>query len=102
MRFLRPDLADWWLAVPLLIASWALYRRSRDVFRRTMAVAPRFGALSRRSSSARDVAVLAATVVTSSALVFALVRPQALLAHRVPEYERQDLIILLDRSASMK
>jgi Ca-activated chloride channel family protein len=28
-------------------------------------------------------------------------RPQVLLAHRVPDYERQDLIVLLDRSVSM-
>ncbi len=102
MRFLRPDLADWWLAVPVLIALWAVYRRWRESFRRAMAVAPRFAGLSRRSSPARDVATLGATVVAASALVFALVRPQALLAHRVPEYERQDLVILLDRSASMK
>jgi Ca-activated chloride channel family protein len=102
MRFLRPDLANWWLAVPLLIAAWALYRRSREVFRRNMAVAPRFAGLSKRSSGSREIAVLVTTVVTAGALVFALVRPQALLAHRVPEYERQDLVVLLDRSASMR
>jgi Ca-activated chloride channel family protein len=102
MRFLRPDLANWWLVVPLLIAAWTLYRRSREAFRRKMGVAPRFARLSRRSSGSREVAVLLATVVAAGALVFALVRPQALLAHRVPEYERQDLVILLDRSASMR
>jgi len=102
MRFLRPDLAQWWLAVPLLVAMWALYRHSRQAFRRAMAVAPRFAPLSRRSTPSREIAVLVATVVASAAIVFALVRPQALLAHRVPEYERQDLVILLDRSASMR
>jgi Ca-activated chloride channel family protein len=102
MRFLRPDLAAWWLAVPLLIALWALYRRSRESFRRAMAVAPRFSRLSRRSASGREVAALAVSLAAAALLVFAVVRPQALLAHRVPEYERQDLVILLDRSASMK
>jgi Ca-activated chloride channel family protein len=34
--------------------------------------------------------------------VFALVRPQALLAARAPDYERQDVIFVLDRSASMR
>jgi Ca-activated chloride channel homolog len=102
MRFLRPDLAHWWLTGPLLIAAWALYRRWRESFRRRMAIAPRFAALSRRSATPRELAVLGATLVTAAALVFALVRPQVLLAHRVPEYERQDLIILLDRSASMR
>ena len=40
------------------------------------------------------------TLVGAAALVFALLRPQALLAQRIPELERQDLILLLDRSAS--
>jgi Ca-activated chloride channel family protein len=102
MRFLRPDLAAWWLVVPLLIALWALYRRSRESFRRAMAVAPRFARLSRRSASTRELGALAASAIAAGAIVFAIVRPQALLAHRVPEYERQDLVILLDRSASMK
>jgi Ca-activated chloride channel homolog len=31
-----------------------------------------------------------------------LVRPQASVTHRFPDYERQDLIVMLDRSASMK
>ena len=38
----------------------------------------------------------------ASGLVFALVRPQALLAARVPDYDRQDVIFVLDRSASMR
>jgi len=45
--------------------------------------------------------LLVAGVVGASAVVFALMRPQVLLAHRVPDYERQDLIIILDRSLSM-
>ena len=43
----------------------------------------------------------AAGVLAAAAVVFALMRPQILLAHRVPDYERQDLILLLDRSVSM-
>jgi Ca-activated chloride channel homolog len=49
----------------------------------------------------RDAAVCGASVLAAAALVFALMRPQALLAHRVPDYERQDLIVMLDRSLSM-
>lgn len=102
MRFLRPDLAPWGLVVPLLVAFWVVHRHSREAFRRRVAIAPRFAALSRRSTPARDRAVLASAVMAAGSLVFALVRPQAQLTHRVPEYERQDLVIMLDRSASMK
>src|SRR5262249_21203826 len=71
-------------------------------FRRRAAIAPRFAWLSRRSSGARRIAVLSTSAAAAAALAFALVRPQLLLAQRIPEYERQDLVIMLDRSASMR
>ena len=41
-------------------------------------------------------------VLAASAIVCALMRPQILLATRVPDYERQDLIVMIDRSVSMR
>jgi len=40
--------------------------------------------------------------IAGAALAFALVRPQMPLTTRVPQYEREDLVIMLDRSASMR
>jgi Ca-activated chloride channel homolog len=102
MRFLRPDLVQWWLVVPVLIASGWLHWRLTRAFRRRAPVEPRFVRLSRRSTWRRDVAACGAAVVAAAGIVFALMRPQLLLAHRVPDYERQDLIIMLDRSVSMR
>jgi Ca-activated chloride channel family protein len=102
VTIVRPDLAAWALLVPLCAAFWMLHRSFRDRFRRRLAIAPRFAALSRRSTAVRDVGVLVAGVVATSAIVTALLRPQAALTRRVPEYERQDLVVMLDRSASMK
>lgn len=102
MRFLRPDLLSWWLIVPVLVASWGVHARLTRAFRRRTAIARRFAPLSRRSTWRRDAAVLAVMVLVASATVFALVRPQVLVATRVPEYERQDLIVMLDRSVSMR
>jgi len=102
MTFLRPDLAPWALLVPLIAALWMAHRRLRDAFRRRLTIARRFDSLSRRTTPVRDGAVLAAAVLAAAALALALVRPQASVTHRVPEYERQDLIVMLDRSASMK
>src|SRR5262249_23343839 len=65
-------------------------------------IAVRFAPLSRRSTLARAVAVLACGGVAAAALVFALVRPQVLLAARVPGYERQGVIFVLDRSAPVR
>jgi Ca-activated chloride channel family protein len=102
MTFLRPDLAPWALLVPLVVACWMIHRRFRDAFRRRLAVAARFAALSRRTAAAHDAAVLIAGVLAAAALAMALVRPQAVVTSRIPEYERQDLVIMLDRSASMQ
>jgi Ca-activated chloride channel homolog len=102
MRFLDLDLARWWQLLPVLVACWALrYGYVRAVRRRSV-VTPRFARLSRRSTRLRELGVLAVTLLAGGALLFALVRPQVLLAQRTPELERQDLILLLDRSASMR
>jgi len=102
MRFLRPDMARWFLALPVVVACWLAHDRYIRAFRRLAPTPPRFARLSRRAGARRRVAVLSAAVCSVAALAFALVRPQLLLAQRIPEYERQDLVIMLDRSASMR
>jgi Ca-activated chloride channel family protein len=102
MRFLSPDLIIWGIAVPIVVVLWALHGAYVRAVRRRSPIADRFGALSRRSTSARSAAVLTFAVIAVAGLVFALMRPQALLAQRVPDYERQDVIFVLDRSASMR
>jgi Ca-activated chloride channel family protein len=102
MRFLRQESIQWWQIIPLLFACWALRFQYVRRVRRDWAIANRFAPLSRRSTSRREVATLLVGLLVASALVFALVRPQVLLAHRTPELERQDLVVMLDRSASMR
>jgi len=102
MRLLRPDFINWSLAVPVLVALWALGVAYVRAARRRSPTADRFARLSRRSTPARALAALVCATTAASGLVFALVRPQALLAARAPDYERQDVIFVLDRSASMR
>jgi Ca-activated chloride channel homolog len=102
IRFLRLDLINWFLIVPALVAAWALGARYLRAMRRHEAIAPRFAALSRRTTRARAAAGLAFAVIGALALVVALLRPQAVVTVRTPEYERQDLIVMLDRSISMR
>jgi Ca-activated chloride channel homolog len=102
MRFLRPDLINWWLAVPIVVALWAIQVAYLRAVQRRSPVADRFSRLSRRSTSRRLAAALVAGVTAAAGLVVALMRPQALLAERAPDYERQDVIFVLDRSASMR
>jgi Ca-activated chloride channel family protein len=102
MTFLRPDLAPYALVVPLIVAFWMVHRRFRDAFRRRFTVAHRAATLSRRSAAAHDRWVLVAGVLATTGLAGALARPVASLTVRLPEFEHQDLVIMLDRSISMK
>jgi Ca-activated chloride channel homolog len=92
----------WWLVIPLLVAAWALRYRYTRAVRGQRPIARRFTALSRRSTGIRAAAILTACLIAAGALVFSLMRPELLLNRRTPEYERQDLIIILDRSVSMR
>lgn len=102
MRFLRPDLASWALVLPLLVGLAILHRAVRLACRRRAHVADRFQELSRRTNAWHDAAALVASLLAAGGMVFALSRPQLLLTHQIPEYERQDLVIMLDRSVSMQ
>ena len=102
MRALRPEFVRWSLLIPVLVALWTLGVVYARAARRRSPIADRFRSLSRPSTFAGALAVLICGVGAAAGLVFALVRPQALLAARVPDYDRQDVIFVLDRSASMR
>jgi Ca-activated chloride channel family protein len=102
IRFLHPDMAIWLLAVPAAAACWLVHVLYKHACRRRAAVPERFAPLSRRSSPFRDVAILTLAAISIGLLVAALTEPQLLRERTEPEYERQALILILDRSVSMR
>ncbi len=102
MRFLHADMAGWILALPLVIVFWALIVFEKRRFRRRASIGARVAALSRLTTWRHDVMVLVAAGAAIAALVFAMMQPQLYLARRVAEFEGQDLVLLLDSSASMR
>lgn len=100
MRFLHPEYAMWLAGLPLLVTAWALHSRTRARFRR-VALPPALGRLSRLTTWRRDLMIGGLAVVAYAAVVFALMRPQVLRQASVPQYGREDLVIVLDHSASM-
>jgi len=102
MRLLRPDMLEWLLVLPVLAACWMLQNYYRRRVNRASPTAPRFLALSRRTRARTRAATLVATLLCAGAMVFALARPQVNIEAREPQYERQDLVIVLDRSVSMR
>jgi len=93
---------QWLLILPALVACWMIQSHYLRRVSRASPIAPRFLALSRRTSARTRAATLASAVTCAGAMVFALARPQAIVATRDPQFERQDLIIVLDRSVSMR
>jgi Ca-activated chloride channel family protein len=102
MRFLQPDAASWLLAVPLALCAWYLHVHAKRRFRRHASFGEPLRALSRFSSWKRDVTALVASATALLLLVLAMMRPQLMLQTRTPEYEKEDLILVLDRSISMR
>lgn len=94
-------MARWLIALPLALLFWLSYVHAKRRFRREAAFGPVLRGLSRLSGASRDVAALTAAAVALAALALALMRPQVFVESRQPEYERQDLVLVLDRSASM-
>jgi Ca-activated chloride channel homolog len=99
LRFLQPDAAYWLLLVPVVWLSWIAQRWHRERRRRAAGIGPRLGRLSPLTGRSRDLGVLALATLTVAALVAAAARPQAVVS--APQYESFDLVVLLDRSASM-
>jgi Ca-activated chloride channel family protein len=102
VRFLRPEYASWWQLLPVLAACCTVHALYVARQRRRAAVPGRFLQLSRRSTWARETAAALLAAIAAGALVFALVRPQAQLTTTLPQFEREDIVIMLDRSASMR
>jgi Ca-activated chloride channel homolog len=100
MRFLRPEFAVWFFALPMLISAWALHSRARARFRRE-SVPPALRRVSSLTSHARDAATVLAAMLAYGAIVAALMRPQLLVDTEKPVYAKEDLVIVLDHSASM-
>jgi len=100
MRFLQPEFALWFVGVPALVAACALAARSRVRFRRAV-VSRQLARASRLTTLRRDAAILLLATVGYAAIVTALTRPQLLVESPVPQYAREDLVIVLDHSASM-
>lgn len=102
MRLLHPEMLQWLLVLPVLVAFWIVQNRYRRRMREASPIAQRFLALSRRTRPRTRAAILALALTCAGAMVFALARPQAIMVVREAQYERQDLIIVLDRSVSMR
>jgi Ca-activated chloride channel family protein len=99
MRFLDPHAALWLLSLPVLWGFCLLHRRLRERSRRLSGFGPGVERVSRIAGERHDLAIVALVTIAGAALVVAAMRPQMVIWTR--SYESRDLLLLLDRSASM-
>jgi Ca-activated chloride channel family protein len=102
MRFLALHLASWLLALPLAFGAWYLYVHQKRRFRERAAIGPHLQGLSRVSTLKRDAVALVAALLAIVFVTLAMMRPQVVLEQRTPDHERTDVIMVLDRSVSMR
>jgi hypothetical protein len=86
VRFLRPEFAPWWQLLPIVLAACSIRILYVRFHRRMTPIAPRFRRLSRRSTWVRDAAMVLLASIAGGGIVFALVRPQAQLTTRTPQF----------------
>jgi len=94
-------MAIWLLLIPAIVSLWILQYYLRQKFRQQAGFESSICLLSKFTSLGRDVVILIAAVFAAVTLVLAVMRPQLYLEVLLPEYEKQDLVLFLDRSVSM-
>jgi Ca-activated chloride channel family protein len=102
MRVLRPEQAVWLLVVPAIWSVWYLHALYRERARRGADIRGNLRRLSRATGWRRELLVVSLASIAAAALALAIMRPQIFSERRLPEYERHDLVLLLDRSISMQ
>jgi Ca-activated chloride channel homolog len=100
VRVLHPEMAVWLGLIPVAAACWTLhYAYTRRQRRRAGAVG---SPQSCRTRPSRDVAALATAVIVLLLLAGAMMQPQIRSERRTPVFDRRDLVLILDRSVSMR
>ena len=102
LKILEPELAMVFLIVPVVVVFCWLHILAKRKFRIQEGFGNTLRSISKVSTDRRDRLVLFLAIAVSVALVLALIRPQLKVERLVPDYEKQDLILILDRSISMQ
>ena len=102
MKFLDPSVAVWLLAAPLAVLFAFFRARSRRRFQTGLSMNPALFRLSRLTGRRRDAVVIAAALFAVMLPALAAMRPRVRQEVREPDIEKHDLVLVLDRSASMR
>jgi Ca-activated chloride channel family protein len=90
------------LAVPVILVFFSIYVLARRRFQYSEGYTSTMRSISSLTSNRSDLILGMTLVVASVSLVLALMRPQLHIDRLEPLYEKQDLILILDRSVSMQ
>jgi Ca-activated chloride channel family protein len=96
---MEPTAVYWLATIPIVWCCWFVHRWYRDRRRCQSGIGPILARLAPVTGPRRDLATLLLATLAATVLVAAAARPEAI--RNVPQYESVDLIVVLDRSASM-
>ncbi len=102
VRFVQPSMVFWFVVVPVVIgfACFHIYKKNR--FREHAGYGNSLRRISSFTTRGSDKFVVVTIAFVALILAFSLLRPQLRIEQVTPEYEKQDLILILDRSVSMQ
>lgn len=99
MKLVYPDAAWWLLALPIVWALLRIHRWLRDRTRQRSGYGPGLLRLSSIADARHDKTVALLAIIAAFSLAVTAMRPQ--LAVQMATYESRDLLLVIDRSASM-
>ncbi len=102
VKFIEPNMAPWFVILPMVIGLACLHIYRKNKFRDEAGYGISLRRLSSFTTKGSDKFAVVTIAFVTVLLVFSLLRPQLRIEQITPEYEKQDLILILDRSVSMQ
>jgi Ca-activated chloride channel family protein len=102
IKFIQPGMVFWFFVVPAVVIFSMLHLQKKYSFREQAGFGHTIRRLSGLTTIRGDKSTVLACVFVTSILALSLLRPQVRIENVTPEYEKQDLVLILDRSISMQ
>lgn len=102
VKFVEPNMVLWFVILPVVVGLACFHIYSKNQFREQAGYGESLRRLSSFTTKGSDKFAVVTIAFVALILAFSLLRPQLRIEQVTPEYEKQDLILILDRSVSMQ
>jgi Ca-activated chloride channel family protein len=102
VKFVEPNMVLWFVILPVVVGFSCFHIYRKNQFREQAGYGDSLRRLSSFTTTRSDKFAVVTIALVALILAFSLLRPQLRIEQITPEYEKQDLILILDRSVSMQ